>query len=274
MVGEPFRKTKMARVAYWLFIICFPFLLLTSTVRLEVNSRHIYEYGFDRYEISEVTGIDRSQLSQVVTRLIDYFNSRVETPQIKVVKDGKEIELFHDYELIHLQDVKRLFQLDYLVQGIVLAYIVIYVLLPSLVVILRKPLGFAQCKLRNRRISLRTGFLLWKRGHWQDLAKGITRGCIFTLGLIAVFGIASIFSFEWLFIQFHRISFSNPYWMLDPSKDYLIMLFPQGFWQDLAIIGGGAIAGEALLLGGIAWAVPFIHQRHMLRDKLSSEKDS
>ena len=224
-------------LAYGLFIVCFPLLLLTSTVRLGVNSMHTYEYGFDKYEISRVTGIDRAQLSQVARRLIDYFNSRVETPQIKVVKDGKEIELFHDYELIHLKDVRGLFRLDYLMVGIVLAYVGIYALL----------------------------FLLWKKGRWQDLAKGITRGCILTLGLIAVAGIAAIFSFEWLFIQFHRMSFSNPYWMLDPSRDYLIMLFPPGFWEDLGIIGGGAIAAEALLLGGIAWAVPFIHQRRKSR---------
>jgi integral membrane protein (TIGR01906 family) len=227
----------MARVAYWLFIICFPLLFLSSTVCLLVNTRHIYEHGFDKYEISRVTGIDRAQLSQVAERLIDYFNSRVETPQIEVVKDGKEIELFHDYELIHLKDVRGLFRIDYLMQGIVLAYVVIYALL----------------------------FLLWKKGRWQDLAKGITRGCILTLGLIAVFGIAAIFGFEWLFIQFHQISFSNPYWMLDPSRDYLIMLFPPGFWEDLGIIGGGAIAAEALLLGSIAWAVPFIHQRRKSR---------
>lgn len=236
----------MGRVAYWLFIVCFPLLLLTSTVSLLVNSRHIYEHGFAKYEISKVTGIDGSQLSQVATRLIDYLNSRVETPQIEVVKDGKKIELFHDYELIHLKDVKGLFRLDYLVQGIVLAYVVVYVLL----------------------------FLLWKKGRWQDLTRGITRGCILTLGLIAVFGIAAIFSFDWLFIQFHHISFSNPYWMLDPSRDYLIMLFPPGFWEDVAIIGGGAIAAEAVLLGSIAWAIPFIHQRRVGRIKLSSEKDS
>jgi len=236
----------MARVAYWLFIICFPLLLLTSTVRLLVNSTHVYEYGFDKYEISEATGIHESQLSQVAARLIDYFNSRAETPQIKVVKDGKEFELFHDYELIHLKDVKGLFRLDYLVQGIVLAYVVIYALL----------------------------FLLWKKGRWQDLAKAVTRGGVLTLGLIAVLGIVSIFSFQWLFIQFHHISFSNPYWMLDPSRDYLIMLFPPVFWRDVAIIGAGAIAADALLLGGIAWAVTFIHQRRSRGTKLSSEKDS
>lgn len=227
---------KIVRVAArWLFIICFPLLLLTSTVRLAASSIHVYEYAFDKYGISEVTKIERGQLSEIGRRLVDYFDSEVETPQIKVVNEsGEEFELFHDYELVHLRDVKGLFQLDYRIQVASLAYIVIYSLL----------------------------FLLWKKGRWQSLAKQITWGSALTLALIAVLGIASIFNFEQLFVQFHLISFSNPYWMLDPSKDYLIMLFPEGFWQDIAFLGGGAIVVEALLLGGIAWAVPFIHKRY------------
>jgi len=227
----------MAKIAYWLFIICFPVLLLTSTVRLGMSSTRIYEYGFDKYYVSQVTGLDRAQLSGIAKRLVDYFNSKVETPQIKVVKDGEESELFHDYELVHLQDVKGLFRIDYGVQVASLAYIIIYSLL----------------------------FLLWRKGRWQDLAKGVRWGSALTLVLIAVLGIASIFSFEQLFIQFHLISFSNPYWMLDPSKDYLIMLFPEPFWQDIALFGGGTIAAGAFILGGIAWAVPFIYQRRKRR---------
>lgn len=227
---------KIVKVAACsLFIICFPLLLLTSTIRCGASSIHIYEYAFDKYGISEVTKIERAQLSEIARRLIDYFNSRVETPQMKVASEyGEEFELFHDYELIHLSDVKSLFQLDYRVQEASLGYIVIYSLL----------------------------FLLWTKGRWQNLAKQITWGCALTLALIAMLGIASIFNFEQLFVQFHLISFSNPYWMLDPSKDYLIMLFPENFWQDIAFLGGGAIAGGALLLGGIAWAVPFIYKRY------------
>jgi integral membrane protein (TIGR01906 family) len=227
---------RVAKVAaYWLFALCFPFLLLTNTIHFGANSIHIYEYGFDKYEISEVTGIDRTQLSEVARRLVDYFDSKAETPQIMVVNTyGKEFELFHDYELIHLQDVKGLFQLNYRVQVVSLAYVIIYALL----------------------------FLLWKRGRWQDLAKGIRRGCALTLVLIAVLGIASIFGFEQLFIRFHHLAFTNPYWMLDPSKDYLIMLFPAGFWQDIAFLGGATTVAEALLFGGIAWAVPWIRKMH------------
>ena len=221
-------------IAYWLFVLSLPLLLLTSTIRLGVNSTHIYEYSFNKYHISQVTGIDSAQLSEVARKLIKYFNSRVETPQIEVVKDGKKFELFQENEqnceLTHLKDVKGLFQLDYLMQRISLAYTIIYILL----------------------------FLLWWKGRWQDLVKGIKRGCALTLVLIAVLGIASIFlNFEQLFIQFHQLVFHNLCWM---STGYLPRLFPELFWRDIALFGSGTIAASALLLGGIAWAVPFIHR--------------
>jgi len=218
-------------ITYGLFLVCFSLALLTSTVRVGVNSTRIYEYGFDKYHVSQVTGIDRAQLSRITGTLIDYFNSKAETRQLE------ELQLFHDYELVHLKDVKGLFQLDYLVQEIVLGYIVVYVLL----------------------------FLLWRKGRWQDLLKGVRRGCALTLCLIAVIGIISYFGFEQLFIQFHYFFFGDPSfspWILDPSKDYLIMLFPPPFWQDIAILGGITIAVEALLIGSIAWLVPFICERH------------
>ena len=237
---------KIAKVvAYWLFIICVPLLLLTSTVRLGVNSMRLYEYGFDRYGVSEDTGIDREQLGNVAKRLVDYFNFRVETPQTMVVIEGEEeIPLFQEddqnRELTHLADVRRLFQFNHRVQLASLAYIIIYSLM----------------SLRGKRSNLKR----WKRGRWQDLAKGVRNGCALALALIAVLGIASILvDFEQLFVQFHHVAFDNPWWM---SSGYLPRLFPEQFWQDIAFLGTGVIAAEALLLGSIAWAVPFIYQKH------------
>ena len=127
--------------------------------------------------------------------------------------------------------MKNLFHFGYLAQEIVLGYVVIYALL----------------------------FLLWWKGRWQDLVKGIRRGCALTLVLIAVLGIAATFiNFEPLFIRFHQLAFHNLCWM---STGYLPMLFPEGFWRDVVFFGAGNIAVEVLLIGGIAWAVPLIHQR-------------
>jgi len=244
-VGVP-KTSKVIKVAvYWLFIICVPLLLLTSTIRLGVNSMRLYEYGFDRYGVSEDTGIDREQLGNVAKRLVDYFNFRVETPQMMVVIESEEeIPLFQEddqnRELTHLADVRRLFQFNHRVQLASLAYIIIYSLM----------------SLRGKRSNLKR----WKRGRWQDLAKGVRNGCALALALIAVLGIASILiDFEQLFVQFHHVAFDNPWWM---SSGYLPRLFPEQFWQDTAFLGAGVIAAEALLLGGIAWAAPFIYQKH------------
>jgi integral membrane protein (TIGR01906 family) len=172
----------------------------------------------------------------VARRLIDYFNSKVETPQMMVATEGgEEFALYQEddqnRELTHLADVKKLFQLDYRIQVVSLAYIITYVLL----------------------------FLLWVKGRWQDLARGVRRGCVFTLAVIVVLGIASVsIDFEQLFFQFHYLAFDNPWWM---SSGYLPRLFPEKFWQDAALLGAGVIAVEALLLGSIAWAVPFIGQK-------------
>ena len=215
-------------ITRWLFIICIPILLLTTTVRVGVSSTQLYQYGFHKYQVSQVTGLDEAQLKETADKLIDYFNFRVETPQI--------FELFHDYELDHLQDVRRLFHIDYLIQIAILAYIIIYALLS----------------------------LLWRKNKWQDLAAGVRWGSALTLAFIAIVGIVSFVGFQQLFISFHYLAFGDPSqspWILDPSKDYLIMLFPPPFWQDVAIAGGITLVVEALLLGGIAWLIPFIQQR-------------
>jgi len=235
-VGVPETSKVIKTAVYWLFVICFSLLLFTSTVRLGVSSMQLYEYGFDKYRVSEDTRINRAQLSDVARRLIDYFNSRVETPQMMVTTEGgEEFAIYQENdqnrELTHLKDVKNLFQLNYRVQIASLAYIIIYVLL----------------------------FLLWRKGRWQDLARGVMWGGAFTLAVIVVLGIASVsIDFEQLFIRFHHVAFDNPWWV---SSGYLPRLFPEQFWEGVAFLGVGLVAVEALILGSIAWAVPFVYKR-------------
>jgi len=90
---------------------------------------------------------------------------------------------------------------------------------------------------------------------WRMLVKGLSWGSLITVGLIVVLALWAFFGFEKLFILFHLVSFPNEYWMLDPAKDYLIRLFPEGFFYDAALLGFGAVIFEALLLGGIAFGI-------------------
>ena len=213
------------KIIYWLFACCLPVLLVTSTICWEVNELRLYEYGFEKYEISQATGVDSQQLSAVAQHLIDYFDLRTDTAQIEVNKDGTKFKLYNERELIHLEDIKNLVQRDYWVQRGSLILMVLCALL----------------------------LLFIFRSGWRLPVRGLFWGGAVTVGLMIILGLWALFGFEQFFIIFHLISFSNQYWMLDPARDYLIRLFPEGFFYDAALLGYGVVMFEALLIGGIAW---------------------
>ena len=214
--------------AKWLFILCLPILLISASLSWAVNSLWLYEYGFEKYNVSQTTGLAESELETAATGLISYFNSDEEYISLSVIKDGEPFELFTEREIIHLWEVKILFQLVYYLLGGALAFVIIY----SLVM------------------------LLWRRGSsWRILTSGILKGSILTLGLVGALALGAVVAFGPLFWWFHEIVFvffEGDYWILDPSQHYLIMLFPQGFWYHAALFCALATVGLAIILGGVA----------------------
>ena len=99
--------------AKWIFILCLPILLLTASIGWEVNSHWLYKYGFEKYNVSQTTGLAEKELEEAATGLISYFNSGEMNISLTVIKDGKPFELFNQREVVHLRDVKGLIRLDY-----------------------------------------------------------------------------------------------------------------------------------------------------------------
>jgi integral membrane protein (TIGR01906 family) len=212
-------------VAKWLFILCLPVMLLTASISLAINSQWLYEYGFNKYNVSQTTGLDDVELKKVASGLIGYFNSAEETIELTVVKDGEPFTLFNQREVAHLRDVKELFWLDYWV----LLGTGIYVLFYTLV------------------------SLCWlTKEYWRRLAISTVIGSGLTLGLMLFLGLAAILDFDSFFWQLHIISFANDFWLLDPAKDYLIMLFPRGFWYDVILFCTFVTVGLVAIVGGAA----------------------
>ncbi len=208
-------------IARWLFVLCLPVLLLTASLAWAVNSFWLYKHGLEKNNISQATGLSQSELDKAAAGLIRYFNSPDETISLTVVKDGKSFELFNQREVVHLRDVKALIWLDYRVLLATLVYALSYIA--------------ASLLLRKHR----------------ELARGALAGSGLTLALMAALGVGMLLNFDQLFLQFHLISFSNDFWQLDPARDYLVMMFPEGFWNDAAGYIAMAAAGMAVVLGGI-----------------------
>jgi integral membrane protein (TIGR01906 family) len=207
-----------------LFIICLPVLLVTASVSAVMNCRPFYEFGFNKYDVSETTGIAPEELKKAADGLISYFNSGEGFINVTVIKDGAPFVLFNDKEVQHLKDVKALFLIVYKLLIGTGIYAILY-----------------------------TSLTLARRQERRRLAKGLLFGSGLTLLLMAVTGIMIATNFQQFFWDFHLLSFANNFWLLDPNTDYLIMLFPEGFWFYATLFIVIGTAAGALLLGGLGW---------------------
>ena len=220
-----------------LFVLALPFLVLSASVAWAINDEGLYQQGFDDYDISQRTGITRLDLRVVGADIRRYFNSSEEPLSVRTRVYGEERDLFNAREVAHMRDVKVLIQKVYLVMELAGGFLVAGII----------------------------GGIFRYRGSCPDkLALLFQWGGWLTLVLIMGVGLLALTGFDGLFLKFHQISFSNDLWQLDPRTDYLIMLFPQGFWFDATMriaitsVGGalGLIGTSAVFLGLRWWFGP------------------
>ena len=216
---------NLGTVARVVFILALPAVLISAVIAFEFNSLWLYKDGFEKYNVSQTTGLAEAELEKAAAGLISYFNSDEEYISITVVRDGQPFELFNQREVLHLKDVKQLVRLDY-----------------------RLLLGTAIY------VGVYAGVCLWRRKKYRrKLARAVIIGGSIALGMIVVMGVGStIQGFDQLFTQFHFLAFTNEFWMLDPSRDFLIMLFPEDFWYDASMLFGQIVAGVAGTILGVA----------------------
>ncbi|MEC9309866.1 MAG: TIGR01906 family membrane protein [Chloroflexota bacterium] len=188
-------------------IVTVPVSIISGTVIVAFNNDTTYEQGFNRYNISARTGISTNDLSIVASELQDYFNNNEEFLSIRTIINGESTALFNGREIEHMRDVKGLVRGVYWIFSICALYLVISLIISIL------PMYAA----------------------WRLLLKLMLYGSLLTIGIISIFGLASLSGFDALFLKFHQLSFSNDLWQLNPHTDYLIMMFPAGFWFDSAI---------------------------------------
>ncbi|MYB48000.1 MAG: TIGR01906 family membrane protein [Dehalococcoidia bacterium] len=197
-------------IAFTAFVIAIPLFLIIMNIRVVVNTPLLYSYGFDQYEIERVTGIERSDLISAGRQIRDYFNNEERWLNVQVpIRGGEPEPLYNTTELLHMWDVKVLIRTLYNVQLIVGLYIVLFI-----------PVGLALAPHAFPRILLR--LIAWGAG--------------LTLAIVFVTGLLSLTGFSQTFYAFHVIAFTNDLWKLDPARDYLIAMFPEGFFFDATMV--------------------------------------
>lgn len=219
--------TIVKGLAAGLFVVALPVLFGTTSLRWLVSDSGWYRSGFAKYGVSERTGIAPDELGRKAEEISSYLLfGRERVDDIKVVQRGQTHLLFGDRENKHMDDVRELMGRFYVLQTVSGIYVLLYL----------------------------AGGRLWLGpGHWRTVGRGLRWGGTATLGLFGLMGALSLVDFDQLFLQFHLMSFDNDLWILDPTKDNLLMMFPQGFWYDSAIRLALATGSQALVAILVGW---------------------
>ena len=220
-------------MAAGIFVLSLPVLFGTLSLRWLVADVGWYRDGFQKNGVSERTGISPQELDRSAGQISRYLLLQADNVDIPVTIRGQVRALFNDRELKHMVDVRNLLARFYTLQVAAAGYAVVYLLASR----------------------------LWHRGdYWQALGRKLRWGGGLTIGLFAAFGALSMVDFDELFLRFHLVSFNNDFWMLDPTRDNLVMMFPQDFWYDSTIrlsVATGAQALGAALAGTILTRLPW-----------------
>ncbi len=201
--------------------------LVAGSVAWAVNDPGLYRNGFQRYQTSHRSGISDADLINIGSELRRYFNTSVEPLAVRAPIYGVEQAVFNQREIAHMYDVKRLVRGTYLVA-----------------------LGSALWILSTMALVIGRDRNAWSA---RAIRLAIRGGSVTLIAVFAV-GLAALASFEQLFLLFHRLSFANDLWILDPRTDYLLILFPAGFWFDATMrVALTSVLGAVLLLSaGVA----------------------
>jgi len=211
------------------FVLLLPLLVISTSLRGLVTDRELLLQGFRDNQVSRTTGLDQPQLERIADAFVAYFQGPRGQIQMQVTVAGQSRPLFNDREVEHMEDVQALIQW-FLRMQMVCAFVAI----------------------------VRIGFALFVERRPEPLGRDLLLSAALMVGLVVLVGVLSLLDFSSLWTQFHQIAFRNDLWQLDPSRDYLIMLFPEPFWFTATVrmatsvavqTGLIAVVGAALFLG-------------------------
>jgi integral membrane protein (TIGR01906 family) len=208
------------------FVLMLPLLIIGTSLRGLVTDRDFMLRGFRDNGVAITTGLDDAQLQRIADAFVAYFQAPPGQIQLQVTAFGQPRLLFNEREVAHMEDVQALIQFFLRMQ--VVAGVVVAVRLVSAVV-------------GDRGVV--------------DLGRDMLLSTAVMVGLVVLVGVLSLLDFDALWTRFHQIAFRNDLWLLDPTRDYLIMLFPEPFWFAATIRMAVTVAAQTALVALIGFGL-------------------
>lgn len=195
--------------------------VLSGSIAVPILCRPFYYAQIGPLELEEYTGLEERVIRQAYDEVLDYCTGKTERFSAGLLP-------FSDSGASHFADVRGLFLLDLRVLGVCLGALVLVLLVAR------------WKKLTPRR------FLGRGPGFWGAAGLG---GAFLVVG-----GLAAV-DFDRAFVVFHALFFpGKDNWIFDWRTDPVILILPQDFFRNCAILALGLL----LLWCGVLIALDFI----------------
>ncbi len=211
----------MYRAARLIFSVSLPVIILLSSLQVIVFQPSYFDIQFSRYNIEEATGIESDDLRHIMGEVMLYLKGGRADLEIFAPVQGEEREIFGEREKEHMVDVYHLFSKGLLIRNVALALAALAFLL----------------------------MLLNSNNFYLSLLKALSWGTWFPLCLMALASAVVATNFSYWFVVFHEVLFANDLWILDPSREILIQMLPEGFFMDTAFLTAAISVGTMLIIG-------------------------
>ncbi len=176
--------------------IFFIFISISGVLFFILKHDYIYEYNLNSYPITERTSLEIEEIREINTQIKNYFFDETEF---------LEVSIFNEKEIYHMKDVKD-----------IINNLFLYGKLSSVVFVVITLICVKKYKVRIYSVFKASSI-------------------VYSVMLLAL-AIGFLISFNKLFIIFHEIAFSNDLWKLNINEDYLLMMYPENFFRDIALL--------------------------------------
>ena len=176
--------------------LIFILIIISGSLNFIVRSSLIYDYNISTYSIEKRTSLSLEKIKEINLEIRSYFFNE---------KELLDIDIYSDKEILHMKDVKSVM---------------------NFIFDLGKILSIVFCIL---------AFVLYSYFRIY-IYKLIFYSLSLFLSILMFLGTSFLLFFQELFIIFHEIAFNNDLWILNPKKDYLLMMYPEDFFRDVAIL--------------------------------------
>lgn len=161
--------------------------IITGSVILGLRCKNIYYNDISNLNISDMSGFTDEEIMLNYDYLIDYNLNN------SVEEFNLPTIKYSKKGKIHFEEVRNIFQ--FIKRVCLISFLI------SLVGVI--------ISIKNKNI------------------KFLNTTSIMTIGLIIITAIPLLINFNYFFIKFHEIVFSNDYWIFDPDKDPVINMLPE-----------------------------------------------